>query len=160
MTQQTVMAFLEGKENHLHPLQVLANCNWEIVGQRPGFAPHTIYQILYHIIYWQDLFLERIAGVTANSPEKPSPGWPGADAPADEAAWNQAVEAFNRGFQQAMQLASTRKLDEILPTFRGFTVGESIVFLAQHNNHHFGQIITLCQVLGSWPASEDEWADY
>ena len=160
MTKETVLIFLAGKDNHLHPLEVLAHCRWEKTGELVGDAPHSIYRILNHIIYWQNLFLERIAGGEGKSPVKPSTGWPGEISPANEQEWMQAVQAFQDGFDTASKLASQQDLSVKIPTFSNMTLGECIVFLAQHNNHHFGQIITMCQVLGTWPASDDDWAEY
>ena len=160
MTTATVLAFLEGKDNHIHPLKGLEYCHWQMAGTRVGKSPNTIFQILNHIIYWQDLFLDRIGGEDRPSPDLPSVGWPGDASPANQEAWAQAVEKFREGFEKAAGLAASRDLDEVLPTFRGMTCAESLVFLAQHNNHHIGQIITLCQVLGYWPAPDDTWGDY
>lgn len=160
MTSETAVAFLKGKDNHLDPMRVLGQCTWEIAGEQVGAAPHSIYRILNHMTYWQTLFLVRIDGQERPSPTSPSTGWPGAPKPANEADWQHAVAAFKKGYDRAMTLAKTGELDVICPTFRNMTLGESLTFLAQHNNHHLGQIITLCQVLGHWPRPNDVWDAY
>ncbi len=144
----------------MDPVQVLARCSWEMAGKQVGQSPHTIYRILNHMTYWQDLFLVRIGGEEGRAPDLPSVGWPGSLQPTSEAAWVAAVAAFQEGFDKALQLARTGNLDNVLPTFRQMTLGESLVFLAQHNNHHLGQIITLCQALGHWPTPHDVWDAY
>ena len=144
----------------MDPLRVLGRCSWEMAGEQVGASPHTIYRILNHMTFWQDLFLVRIGGEEGPAPELPSEGWPGELKPANEAAWDDAVASFQKGFDRALQLAKSESLDTVLPTFRNMTLGESLVFLAQHNNHHLGQIITLCQALGYWPQPSDVWGEY
>lgn len=160
MTTESVVAFIEGKDNHLDPLRVLNQCNWEMAGKSVGDAPHSIFRILNHMTFWQDLFLARIDGKEGASPVAPSAGWPGLPGPQNRADWQQAVDSFRQGYERAMLLAKTGDLDIVCPTFRNMTMGESLVFLAQHNNHHLGQIITLCQVMGHWPEPTDVWDDY
>ncbi|MEM8486649.1 MAG: DinB family protein [Bacteroidota bacterium] len=160
MTSETVVAFLEGKDNHLDPMRVLNQCSWEIAGEVVGAAPHTIYRILNHMTYWQTLFLARIDGKEGPSPDSPSAGWPGQLKPESEMDWQQAVARFEQGFDRAMTLAKTGDLGVLCPTFRNMTMAEGLVFLAQHNNHHLGQIITLCQVMGHWPQPKDVWDAY
>lgn len=157
MTKQTVLEFLTGEHTHYNTEDILANCSWELTGQLVGVGPHSIFRILNHIIFWQDVYLGRIEGAEIDSPGKPSTGWPGPIAPPDEAVWKASVNQFKEGLHRAQRYARERDLGEIIPSFRGASLGDCLVFLALHNSHHMGQIITLRQILGDWPAPVDQW---
>ena len=157
MTEELVRAYLTGEHTHVHPLKALEGCDWKAAGTRVDRAPHTIYKILNHTIYWQDVYLKRMNGKAVISPERPSAGWPGALAPVNERLWQDAFMAFQSGLKKALGIAKDRDLQEKMPTFRNATLGECLVFLALHNSHHIGQIITLRQALGDWPAATDQW---
>ncbi len=157
MTKETVLSYLTGEHTHVHPHSVLKDCSWEIVGQRIGQSPHSIYRILNHIIFWQDIYLARINGLDVKSPDKPSAGWPGVLRPESADDWLEAVELFVKGLEVSMSIAENRSLEERIPTFRNASLGECLVFLALHNGHHLGQIITMRQALGEWGESMDVW---
>src|ERR1700683_2343137 len=64
-------------------------------------APHTIYQALWHIAFWQQVTLEWVNGVETPFPAQPSDGFP-----ADEREpWDQLCQRFFRDNQQAAALA-------------------------------------------------------
>lgn len=157
MTKETVLSYLTGEHTHLHPNNVLQGCSWEIVGQRMAQCPHSIYRILNHIIFWQEIYLARINGQDVKSPDKPSAGWPGVFRPESSDDWARAVASFNKGLAVSISIAESRPLEEKIPTFRNATLGECLVFLALHNSHHLGQIITMRQALGEWDESKDVW---
>ncbi|MFK7848969.1 MAG: DinB family protein [Rhodothermales bacterium] len=157
MTKETVLSYLTGEHTHVHPQSVLQGCSWEIAGQRLGQSPHSIYRILNHIIFWQDLYLARMNGQDSRSPDKPSTGWPGAIKPESADDWSKTVALFSKGLEVSVSIAESRALEEKIPTFRNASLGECLVFLALHNGHHLGQIITMRQALGEWGERKDVW---
>ena len=157
MTKETVFSYLTGEHTHVHPHTIVQGCSWEIAGQRLGQSPHSIFRILNHIIFWQDLYLARMNGEDIKSPEKPSVGWPGSLRPTGADEWMSAIELFSKGLATAVEMTEHRRLEEKIPTFRNASLGECLVFLALHNGHHMGQIITMRQALGEWKEIKDEW---
>ena len=148
---------LSGEQSHVNPTEALLGLSWQIAGKAPHSAPHSIYMILNHMIYWQHVYLKRVEGVTVESPSRPSEGWPGAQAPADAAAWDKAVGQFQKELDVAMNMLESRSLAKMIPTFGALTFGEGLALLAMHNSYHTAQIVALRQVLGDWPQPEDAW---
>lgn len=133
--------------------------DWRKAGERVDGAPHTIFRLLNHMIYWQDVFLERLTGGSAPSPAHALEGWPGADAPTGEADWDGAVVRFNQGLAVAQSLVRVDTLDEVLPRRSHRTRHEAIAVTASHNSYHLGQIVLLRRMLGAWPppTGGDSW---
>ena len=150
---------LRGEGAHVEVSAALDGMDWRIAGRRVPGAPHTVFQLLNHMIYWQDMFLQRLTGAHAPSPAHAAIGWPGADAPANEAEWLTAVARFNSGLVSVQSLVSVATLDEPLPNWNHRTCGEAIAVTASHNSYHLGQVVLLRRILGAWPppTGGDSW---
>ena len=125
-------------------VQMVAGCN------------HTIAEIIAHLLYWQDLFYQ---GAMANLQPYPSSNelsFPKVSA----SEWNTLRERFWLSLEDIKELCSDTALLN-----RAFSQGKSLegghdqrtvamtllYTVALHNAHHYGQIITLRQILGIWP---------
>jgi uncharacterized damage-inducible protein DinB len=119
-------------------------------------APHTIYQELFHITFWQQISLDWIAGIETPFPAKPSDGF---ITDPDREPWDQLRQRFLLGAEQAAAAArDTTRLDQTIrcPSRPGhpvriMTVRDQLISLATHNAYHFGRIVLLRQLLGAWP---------
>jgi uncharacterized damage-inducible protein DinB len=123
----------------------------------PG-APHTIYEELWHVVFWQQITLDWIAGIETPFPAKPADGFP---SPAQTAPGN--WEQLRRRFLEAAQKAAdftgdSSRLNAIVrcPSRPGnpvrlMSVQDQLISLAAHNAYHLGRIVLLRQLLGAWP---------
>ncbi len=121
-------------------------------------APHTIYQELWHIAFWQQIALEWVNGVETPFPAQPAAGFPTSEVTALE-HWDQLCQRFFRDNHQAAALAGDEKrLERSIrcPSRPGnpvrvMTVREQLESLAAHNAYHFGRIVLLRQICRAWP---------
>lgn len=136
----------------------------EVMAQRryPG-APHSIYEEIWHLAFWQGLMLDWAAGKPTPYPEHAAEGFP---ASMDE-PWDAVRQRF---LQRAEQLAGMAG-DEAQPGAtmvcqsrapqppRTRTVREQLEGEATHNAYHLGRIVLLRQLFGSWPppSGGDTW---
>ena len=126
--------------------------------QRSPGAPRSIYEELWHITFWQQVSLDWINHIETPYPEHASAGFPTEHDTALE-DWESLKNRFFRGNQAAAAAARDQaRLD--LPIrcpsrpgspVRTMTVREQLENLATHNAYHFGRIVLLRQLLGSWP---------
>jgi len=140
------------------PADLLEGLTTELAMMPIQGAPHTIYQELWHIAFWQQITLDWIQGVETPFPAHASAGFPNQDELWLE-TWDQLRERFFRGVGQAAWVAqSAPGLDQsiLCPSRPGLsprtmTVREQLENLAVHNAYHFGRIVLLRQLLQSWP---------
>jgi len=104
---------------------------------------HTIWQLVMHMAFWEDVGIRRFAGPV--SPEEEEAGnFPNTPAP-DEHAWQQTLQRFrasNDAFRAALSRLDPAMLDQNTPgrqkTFRWEAVG-----VIQHHIYHIGQVAIL-----------------
>jgi uncharacterized damage-inducible protein DinB len=137
------------------PAHILEGIQNDLAHRVVQGAPHTIYQELWHIAFWQQVTLEWVNGIETPFPTHPSAGFP-----ADEREpWDQLCQRFFRDNQQAAALAGDEKrLEQSVrcPSQPGnplriMSVREQLESLAAHNAYHFGRIVLLRQLCGAWP---------
>jgi len=150
---------LRGEGAHVEVSAALDGMDWQLAGVRPNGAPHTVFRLLNHMIYWQDLFLQRLTGAMVPSPPHAAEGWPGEDAPRRASEWIAAVERFNQGLASVQALINPDTLDQVLPNWNYRTRCEAIALVASHNSYHIGQLVLVRRMLGAWPppTGGDSW---
>ena len=85
------------------PAHILEGIQSDLAHRVVQGAPHTIYQELWHIAFWQQLTLEWVNGIETPFPAQPSDGFP-AD---DREPWDQLcsiVEVATEGTQKVGDL--------------------------------------------------------
>ena len=149
---------LHGDSAHTPPSHILENLSDALAHRRQPGAPHTIYEELWHMAFWQQVTLDWVGGVETPCPETAALGFPSQqDAQAEPFA--ALCRRFLAGAEQAAAIANEKTLIEQpircpspagKPT-RTMSVREQLESLAAHNAYHFGRIVLLRQLFGSWP---------
>jgi uncharacterized damage-inducible protein DinB len=137
-----------------------------IAHERPlaaaGAAPHSIYEEVWHLAFWQEISLDWVQGKPTSYPVHAAEGFP---ANFDE-PWDDLCERFLAGTQNAAAIANdTERLELAVACprhndqLRAMTVREQLESLAAHNAYHLGRIVLLRQLLNSWPPPDggDSW---
>jgi uncharacterized damage-inducible protein DinB len=149
---------LTGDSAHAAPSHILEGLDDAIVHRRIPLAPHTIYQELWHIVFWLRNSLNWIAGIDTPYPANPADAFPG-KADVTRESWNELCQRFEREVEQACAVTrDPSKLSQDVrcpappgsPT-RTMTVLEQLESMAAHNAYHFGRIVLLRQLCGAWP---------
>jgi uncharacterized damage-inducible protein DinB len=148
-----------GDSAHTPPSHILENLPEELAHWRVAGAPHTIYEELWHATFWQRVMLERVSGLGTASPDHNAVSFPGTEQTEGE-SWASLCQRFLAGAEQAAALADSQdavKLEAVVlcPSpdnpARSMTVREQLESFAAHNAYHFGRIVQLRQMMGSWP---------
>lgn len=140
------------------PSHILEGLSHELSHRVPTGAPHSIYEELWHITFWQQISLDWIGGNETPFPPNPRDGFPTV-VDAEREYWEQLCKRFFDGNAQA---AGVAREDSLLgqaircpsrpnEPVRIMTVREQLENLAAHNAYHFGRIVLLRQLLGIWP---------
>ncbi|PSL41382.1 DinB family protein [Planomicrobium soli] len=149
---------LHGKGAHVDTATVFDGLEWRTAGEKPGDCPHSIWELLNHMIYWQDFMLAYIKGETPKSPEHATESWPESGAPANNEEWDAAVSRFLAGLQDAKQEAA-KDLMEKGAEGKGRTRAEWLMGITLHNTYHAGQAVMVRRMSGTWPppSGGDTW---
>jgi len=119
-------------------------------------SPHSIATIVSHLDYWQKWFIDGVEGNLQDYPE--SLGNTFFDIDAD--AWQALRDNFLSDQNKIKDLCHDADLLQ-----RSFSMGQALggghdarsvgqtltYSVILHNAHHYGQIITLRQMMGLWP---------
>jgi uncharacterized damage-inducible protein DinB len=140
------------------PAHILEGVADDLAHQALQFAPHTIYEELWHIAFWQQVTLDWVNGIETPFPVQASAGFPGKN-DTDLEPWNQLRQRFFRGLEQVAAVADdeSRHHQPIrCPSrpgnpVRTMSIREQLESLAAHNAYHFGRIVLLRQLFQAWP---------
>jgi uncharacterized damage-inducible protein DinB len=149
---------LTGDSAHTPPSHILEGISDDLAHKEIPGATRTIYCELWHISFWQQITLDWIHGTETPCPEHASLGFPSPQEIARE-PWLELCARFFIGNHRAgAAAADTSRLDQPIscPSPAGqpprtMTVREQLESLAAHNAYHFGRIVLLRQLNGSWP---------
>ncbi|MFC4779167.1 DinB family protein [Paenibacillus sp. GCM10023252] len=149
---QALVKSLIGERGHLPVARGVGDMSWELAGRGAEGIPYTIYQLVWHMQYWQTFMLTYAEGGQPTRPTSAQDSWTEQrNAPSDE-QWKELQQQFLRGIDRACELAQTIALDELLP---GFPVPETrggmLRNIASHNSYHLGEIVLLRRLNGAWP---------
>lgn len=139
---------LSGEGAHVGSRNVFEGLAWKLAGVRPEGCPHTLFEILGHVIYWQDWVVKWLGGKTPPTPKHASGSWPSRPGPENAKTWSRAVKRFQRGLDELER----RSQEADLFAKRGKKSRlEMLHAIASHNSYHLGQAVLLRQMLGAWP---------
>ena len=149
---------LIGESYAASPAHIIEGLNDEIVHRQMTNVPHTIYQELWHIAFWQQITLDWVRGIETPFPAKPSDGFPPEIQAASE-EWEQLRARFLRDAELAAAFARDEdKLDQPIrcpsrpgTPVRVMSVRDQLISLAAHNAYHLGRIVLLRQIFQAWP---------
>lgn len=145
---------------YMPPLHIVGHLSEEDARRPVAGVPHTIADLVAHIVFWQSWFLDRLRGVATPMAASAAEGWPAVP----PGGWSELVHRFRAGLDEAVRFgedghALDRRVDPPIefPPLAEYTRRDVLSHLAAHNAHHLGQVVTLRQILGLWPPPEGSW---
>ncbi|MFZ0912165.1 MAG: DinB family protein [Candidatus Korobacteraceae bacterium] len=136
---------MHGDAWHSHPVwQVLDGISVEQAASRPLANAHSIWEIVGHMAFWEDVAAKRLGGLRAGLVEDRN--FPAAPQ-ATEVNWQKTLEEFrasNQAFREALQKLDPARLNELSAAGeRSFY--EEAHGLIEHHVYHAGQIALLAK---------------
>jgi uncharacterized damage-inducible protein DinB len=139
---------LAGEDAHVTAEAVFSGLDWKVAGVRIESAVHTLFQLLNHIVYWQEWAVKWLDGRKPAAPKRASGSWPGGDCPVNKREWERAVSRLEKALSELRLRARQDKLF----VRRGRTSHiEMLRTIGSHTSYHVGQAALLRQQLGAWP---------
>ena len=83
--------------------------------------------------------------------------WPAPDAETDEAGFRASVDGFRADLRELERIADDPATDlvAVLEGTPGHTLFRELCLVGNHNSYHVGELASLRQVMGSWPAGRE-----
>jgi uncharacterized damage-inducible protein DinB len=151
---------LVGEYTHSSVLESLEGLSHEQAIEKPIANSSSSYEILFHMVIWQDTFLKNIRDEFAD--------WGEANRIANDEIkeevkkillhknWEQLVNDFKLGFKEADNLLETIDLNKTMKSFRDKPILQMYCILNQHNSYHMGQIVKNRVAQGTWPLKKSQ----
>ncbi len=148
LLRRSALDGLSGEGAHTATAAVFDGLGWKLAGARPAGLPHSAFQILNHICFWQEWAVAWLEGDDPASPRHAAGSWPGAVRPASAAEWRAAVRRYRKG---CAALARHARRDDLLDRKGAKTRFAMLRTIGAHNSYHAGQAALVRQFLGAWP---------
>jgi len=167
MTSRVLIELLRGKGAHVDPIACIEDVSSELAARHVEGFPHSIGELVFHMNYWMDYDLRRIAGEAPPYPLHNSESFPSKPCPADAGEWDGLTKRFAALIDHSARLADSAPEElqrHVKPTHpshkeRAATLEALLWQLVTHNSYHVGQIAMLRRALGAWPprSGGDTW---
>lgn len=147
---------LSGGNAFVNARDLLEDLTAEQATQSLSEHSHTIAEVIAHLNYWQDWFYAGATGRAKPYPDSGDESWPRVTAE----DWDTLRRVFLEKLERIKDLCDdgdllNRAFTEQSDMAGGHgerSVGQTLLYtVALHNGHHYGQIITLRQLMGLWP---------
>jgi uncharacterized damage-inducible protein DinB len=149
---------LTGQGAFANVRSILRGIELKQMAVRPDLSPHSIYEELWHLVYWQDLLLTWVRGEARQLPSSAAEGWPNKQGPDNLQEARTLVRRFLEGVNAASDVS--RDVSRLETVIQGkYTVRSTLESLLAHNSYHLGRIVLLRQLIGIWPPPDggDSW---
>ncbi len=147
---------LTGDSYAAPPAHILEGLPEDLAHRKLPYVPHTLYEELWHLAFWQQVTLDWVSGTETPFPTQPADGFP---MPPHTETWDQLSQRFLATAGQAAAAATDiSKLDQPVrcpsrpgEPVRTMSVRDQLISLAAHNAYHLGRIVLLRQLNDAWP---------
>jgi len=120
--------------------EILAGVTAAQAAARPLPNAHTIWELVLHIVAWDDVFRTRLEGRPMNAPEE-GDFPPVADA--SEAAWQKTLARVDETHRRLIDTIDRVTDEQATVPGKDYTVAYLLRSLARHQVYHAGQIMLL-----------------
>ncbi|MHA2296094.1 MAG: DinB family protein [Candidatus Hodarchaeales archaeon] len=155
---KAISSGLRGKWTHIEPKKALKGLIPTNARKKPAQAAHSCWELLHHVVVWQDAIIKQIKGETVDWNEiVENDDWPTTEAIQDDSNFIKLVDRFYSGIEEAKRLLNSVDLTKTSIIGKDLPELSTIklyITLLQHTSYHLGQIITVRKCLGDWPPSD------
>lgn len=151
-----VAASLDWRQAHVTFDEVVARWPAGLRGVRPDGYPHSGWELVEHLRLTQADLLDYMENASYVAPPWPKAYWPNTQAPPADAAWDDAIVAYQRDREalKALTARPTLDLTQQIPWAEGpHTYLRTVLVAVDHGAYHVGQLVSVRRLLGIWPVT-------
>jgi uncharacterized damage-inducible protein DinB len=164
--ENVIVELLNGKHAHADS-RACVDVPFDVARNMPEGFTHSIRQLVWHMNYWMEYELKRIAGSPDPYPAHADESWPAASETFDVNQWQHEVARFGElldelamhaelpANERARPIQSNHESEAQHASSLEAVLWQTLV----HNSYHLGQVVMLRQAVGAWPpiAGSDTW---
>ena len=143
-----------GRNSHANSVKAVSGLTAEDSSKRPAKNAHSVWENLWHMVFWQRLLLDGVRGKPVQWADQIGKDFPSADAPESQNAWDDLVAEFAAGVEETQRLAMESDLSATIRGWGEMTAGYALTVAGTHTTYHIAQIIHTRIALGLWPPAE------
>ena len=148
VSHRAINRALSGEDAHVENASVLDGLQWKLAGKRLDDVPHSVFQLVNHMIYWQEWVAKWLDGKKPRAPKHAAGSWPGKVSPLSQKEWERTVRRFRNSI---VELDRRSNQSDLLTKHGKWTHLEMLHIIGSHTSYHVGQVALMRQLLGSWP---------
>ncbi|WNJ21401.1 DinB family protein [Pontibacter sp. G13] len=142
---------LYGKNAHISPMNALDGLTTDTVSFSASNAPYTIWEIIGHIIFWQDWFEHLLKTGERRPVPHAEDGWPYEGGPKTQESLEAACTRLIKYTQDMEVQLLSPDMDLTQPKGDYATGFHVVQAAANHMSYHLGQIMLLRRMEGNYP---------
>ena len=148
--EQVLMQAFKGQNAHVDPEKALNGLKMNITGKKILNTPYTIWQLLKHLNFWQDKFINRLEGkddilLICNWQE----GWEDVQNAEYQEELDREIKKLHTGVYKAIEILAREGDCSVCDN--GYKNKYDVIqAMASHLSYHLGEIILLRRIFGSW----------
>ncbi|MFX0117309.1 MAG: DinB family protein [Candidatus Hodarchaeota archaeon] len=144
-----------GKWTHLEPKKALAGLTPATAKKKPNNVDYSCWELLYHIVFWQETIIKQIKGETLDWDELEKKGnWPSEQSMQDDSNFHKLQTRFHSGIEEAQNLLAKTDFTKIATGWPELSVIKLFLVFLQHTSYHLGQIVAIRKCLSNWPEGQ------
>ncbi len=134
---------LDAHDVHHNPKKILDDISPDIANIKPGFSIYSINCIMFHLNYWQDVYIDMLTNKEVGYDGDPSViSWPNEEE-RGKLKFQQLLERFYKGLEKMKELIDKVDYHETVPSWGDASKLKLIIIVFQHNSYHLSQIYTI-----------------
>ena len=125
--------------------------------RKGGEDGHSVWNVVNHIVYWNDRYLARFTGKTLDKAVSSEATFQGPRSSGTDAQWQATVAELDRvmaGWIGALETADDARLDGKVRAEGDETWVQALTNMTIHTAYHVGQIVTLRKEHGDWDPAQ------
>ncbi|NPD89491.1 MAG: DinB family protein [Asgard group archaeon] len=135
---------LEGYDSHINPEKALSEVDSELCKKNLDGFPHSICDLLHHMITWQDVVVDSIKGKDIDWDDiSKNKNWPTLESKEDASNFDKLKNRFLEGIQQVSNIIINTDLSKSISSWRNIPNVQALMIVVTHNSYHLGQIMVL-----------------
>jgi uncharacterized damage-inducible protein DinB len=123
----------------------------------PEKGAHSIWEIFYHVVFWNERYLLRYKGQVTPEPKDNDSTFMPEGGTLGESEWsvlNGRFDSVMEGWKTAIRESEAKKLAAPIKKDSSVSWYAALSHMMIHTAYHIGQIVTLRKLQGSWEPAQ------